>query len=364
VIDRATGAPLAPLPFDAPLLADGDFVWGGERWLTSRASLDEPPLDLVAAAPVTPFAQPFQRAARRGVAALGLVLIAALVTTVLLTRKTTQALRDLAHAATEISKGHYERTVATDADDEVGQVAGAFNTMTASLRRTLDELAERRSFAAVGEFASSLAHEVRNPLTSIRLDLQRLEEKVAGDPRLSEPVARALRSVVRLDATVTGVLRVARSGQLNVDRVDVREPLDAALKDAESESRARGVLLTCEDADADVWITGDRSALHQLFLNLVLNAVQATKAGGRVHVGATVETDVVRVSISDSGAGIAAETQNRVFDSFYSTKIDGTGLGLTIARRIAEAHGGSITLESHAGHGTTALVRLPLRSDA
>ena len=108
--------------------------------------------------------------------------------TTLLARGTTESLRQLANAATTIAAGQYGATVHVGEErDEVGQVARAFNSMSASLRHTLDQLAERQSLAAVGEFAANLAHEVRNPLTAIRIDLQRLEEKLPDDPALRAP---------------------------------------------------------------------------------------------------------------------------------------------------------------------------------
>ena len=115
--------------------------------------------------------------------------------------------------------------------DEVGRVARAFNSMSASLRHTLDQLAERQSLAAVGEFAATLAHEVRNPLTAIRIDLQRLEEKLPDDPALRAPAVSCAADLDRLDATVTGALRVARSGQATLGRIDLRDPLRAAIHD-------------------------------------------------------------------------------------------------------------------------------------
>ena len=357
-IDGATGEPLTPLPFSPPRDRD-EFIWAGERWLVARASIGEPPLDLVAAAPVAPFSEPYERAARRAVTVLALVLVAALATTTVWTRRTLRSLRDLAGAATEIAQGRYDHTVTPGADDEVGQLARAFNTMTASLRRSIDELSERRSLAAVGELAAALAHEVRNPLTSIRLDLQRVEEKVAGDARLLEPVTRALRSVVRLDATVGGVLKVAKSSPTHFLRLDVRAPLEAAMRDLEPEFRARGVRVACEGVNVPRGIEGDSAALHQMFLNLLLNAVQATGTGGHVEISVTSDDDHVEVAITDDGPGIGDDEQRRAFEPLYSTKPDGTGLGLAIARRIVEAHRGMVVLESDPGRGTTVRMRIP-----
>jgi signal transduction histidine kinase len=360
VIDRPSRVSLLPVPFEASLVLQDEFTWQGERWLSVRTSIQEPEIDLVVSAPVTSFSQPFEAAGRRGLAGLAMVLGFVLIVTTVLTRQTTQSLRSLSDAATAIAQGDYGRTVPVGHPDEVGRVASAFNEMSASLRRTLDELAQRQSFAAVGEFAASLAHEVRNPLTSIRLDLQRLEEKVAGEPRLGEVVGRALRAVVRLDATVTGALRVARSGSLTLEKLDIREPIETAIKDVDVECRTRGIELTLNGHAANTIINGDQSALHQMFLNLLLNAAQAIDSGGRIHVSIDAGADAVCVTVSDSGSGIAADVRRRIFDPLFSTKTQGSGLGLPIAQRIVAAHGGELRLDSQRGQGTAVVVTLPL----
>ena len=360
VVDRSTGVSLLPVPFDPSLASQDEFNWQGERWLSVRASLQDPAIDLVVSAPVTSFAEPFESAGRRGLAGLAAVLGIVLIVTTLLTRQTTQSLRSLADAAAGIAQGEYDRVVPVHRDDEVGRVASAFNAMSRSLRGTLDELAQRQSFAAVGEFAASLAHEVRNPLTSIRLDLQRLEERLAGDPRQIDAVTRALRAVVRLDATVSGALRVARSGHLTRERLDVREPIDTAIKDIELECRARGVELTRNGSAPNTTIEGDRSALHQLFLNLLLNAAQAIDSGGTIHVAIEGVEDHVIVNVRDTGGGISADVRRRMFEPLFSTKPQGSGLGLPIAERIVAGHGATLHFESEPGRGTTVRVAFPL----
>ena len=188
----------------------------------------------------------------------------------------------------------------------MGRVARAFNSMSASLRHTLDQLAERQSLAAVGEFAATLAHEVRNPLTAIRIDLQRLEEKLPDDPAIRAPAVRALQTLTRLDATVTGALRVARSGQATLGRIDLRDSLRAAIHDVLPEIDNRGLQFSDALPAEPAWVMGDRAALYQLFVNLLLNAAQATPEGGRVHLSMSHSMEGVAVRVCDSGPGISA----------------------------------------------------------
>ena len=360
VIDPATGTSLLPLPFDAELIKLDRFEWSGEQWMTVRRRLHEPALELVAASPILPYAQPFEAATRQGLVALLIVATLAAIATTLLTRGTTESLRQLADAATTIAAGQYGATVhVAEERDEVGRVARAFNSMSASLRHTLDQLAERQSLAAVGEFAATLAHEVRNPLTAIRIDLQRLEEKLPDDPALRAPAVRALQTLTRLDATVTGALRVARSGQATLGRIDLRDAFRAAIHDVLPDIHNRDLQFTDALPAEPTWVMGDRAALYQLFVNLLLNAAQATPEGGRVHVSMSRSAEGVAVRVCDSGPGIVAALREEVFAPFYTTKPAGTGLGLAIARRIATAHGGRVVVEDGPPPGAVLVVELP-----
>ena len=360
VVDLATGTSLLPLPFDPELITLDRFEWIGEQWLAVRRRLHEPALELVAASPISPFARPFEAATRQGLVALIVVATLAAMATTLLTRRTTNSLRELADAATTIAAGQYGATVSVaEGPDELGRVAHAFNSMSASLRHTLDQLSERQSLAAVGEFAATLAHEVRNPLTAIRIDLQRLEERLQDDPGARAPAARALQTLSRLDATVSGALRVARSGQATLGRIDLRDPLRAAIHDVLPEINTRAIQFSEALPAEPAWVMGDGAALYQLFFNLLLNAAQATPARGGVNVSLLRSAEGTAVRISDSGSGIAADAAEQVFAPFYTTKPGGTGLGLAIARRIATAHGGQMAIESGSRGGAVLVVQLP-----
>ena len=127
---------------------------------------------------------------------------------------------------------------------------------------------------------------------------------------------------------------------MTLERVDIREPIDTAIKDVDGECRSRAVELTLNGSAPNTVVNGDRSALHQLFLNLLLNAAQAIDSGGRIRVSIDEVGDAVCVTVTDSGPGITADVRSRVFEPLFSTKAQGSGLGLPIAQRIAAGHGG------------------------
>lgn len=355
----STGIPLAPLPIDPTLLDGDEFNWGGEHWVATARTLRDPPIRVVAAVPVTPFTQPFESAAHRGTMLLLLAMVTGLTLAGLLANRLTRSLGRLSAAAEAVSRGDLQQRVEVQSDDEVGRVAQAFNTMTASLERTLDQLSSRESLAAVGQFAASLAHEVRNPLTAIRVDLQLVEEGLAQDSALRNAQERALREIARLDTTVSRALTVARSGELTREPIDLREPIQAAVDAALPAFRTREAILRVELGREPLTVQGDRGALEQLFLNLLQNAAQALDRGGVTTVAAEISDGLIEVTVRDSGSGIPGEILDRVFEPLFTTRPEGTGLGLSIARRIARAHGGDLELESTVDRGTLVRVQLP-----
>lgn len=327
-----------------------------------RRSLEHPKLQLTVAAPSAPYVRPFENAARIGLGVLAVVAFVALALSVVLTSQVTRSLQRLSEGARAVADGNLERTVDRESDDEIGRLAVAFNDMTESLRRTVAELAQQRALAAVGEFAASLSHEVRNSLTAIRVDLQHVTRHLPGDAPATSLVVRALGSVRRLDSTVTSALRVARSGQASSERVDLRLVLTRAIHSTEPSFVERCATLTPIAGDFPIEIVGDAAALEQLFVNVLLNAAQAMSVGGRATLDVSTEDANVSVRIADTGVGIAAERLHTLGAPYQTTKPYGTGLGLPIARRIASAHGGELLVESEAGSGTTVIVRLPVAS--
>ncbi len=357
LLDPETGASLLPIPLDASTLATERFTWGGEEWLAVRRSFGVPSLDLVVAASLTPYVEPFRRSVRNGAFLLAAVALGALVGAVVLTSRMTRSLRTLVGGAEAVSAGDLSHRIAYREGDEIGRVAAAFNSMTESLQRTLRERASRESLAAMGEFAASLAHEVRNPLTAVKIDLQSLEEKLRGDPSLTEPLQRILEEVDHLDATVGDALSVVR--RADGDRVlDVWGPIEAAAHSAAPAFQKRGATMEV-GGGSGLNVLGDPSGLEQLFLNLLLNAAEALPEGGGARIEAEADGDMVLVRIEDNGPGIPRDVRERVFEPLFSTKEAGTGLGLTISRRIVEAHRGELNIRGADGGGTCVEVRLP-----
>jgi signal transduction histidine kinase len=356
LFDPRDGTPLSPLTFDPKVYNRRDFSWRGERWLTASSEIGDPPLRFVIASPVEPVTRPFAEAARRGTLALLVAVAGVFVLATLFTRRLTRSLEDLAVAASTVAEGHLDGRAPERGPPEVRATAGAFNAMTRSLSRTLGRLAQQEAVAAVGEFAASLAHEVRNPLTSIRVDLQRSQRKMEKDqPEAQALVDLALRELERLDASVDDVLRIARSGRVAMKPVELRLPIEAAVRASMPRFDERGALLQADVGSEPVWVTGDESALEQLVLNLLLNAAEALPEGGRADLRVDLNTDLesVAVTVTDDGPGIPDGALSQIFEPFFTTKGEGTGLGLSVARRIAHAHGSELEVENTSGRGVS-----------
>jgi signal transduction histidine kinase len=316
----AGAPPLTPPMVDTRIFDDESVVWNERHWMTVRRHVVQPPLDLAIAGPVDPYVKPFARTAQSAALALLVATVGVLMFAIVITRR-----------------------------------------MSRDVER---ELAQREALAAVGEFASELAHEVRNPLTAVRLDLQRVNE-VADDPESVHRIAsRVLRQVERIDRAVTGALRVARGGATERRAVDLRVVLENARRTAQPEFDHRSARLALGTIRGQLELDGDTAALEQLFLNLLINAAQALSPAGMARIDAEHRDGTIEVTISDTGAGMSARQLAETEQPFRSSKRDGTGLGLKIARRIVQAHGGRIEIASTVGRGTCVTVTLPGSIDA
>jgi two-component system sensor histidine kinase AtoS len=292
------------------------------------------------------------------------VALLAVLLTVVLSLRATRPLERLADASLAVKEGELGHQVAVGGPAEVQHVASAFNAMSAHLRETLDTLTRRNALAAVGEYATALSHDVRNALTAIKIDLQRAAKRERRDADADALLRRAVSNVQRLESTVTGSLLVARRGHAAVSDVDLRDVLAAA---AETASGAFATLPARLDIDLPgtaLLVKGEQGALTQLFANLLFNAAQAVGPGGLARVSLECGDDAVVIAVRDSGPGMTADELRKLDMPFYSSRPNGTGLGLPIARQIASAHGGELWIESERGAGTTVRVRLPLVNGA
>jgi signal transduction histidine kinase len=248
-------------------------------------------------------------------------------------------------------------------------LVAAFLLISALLRRGQrleEQAAEAERLAYVGTLASGLAHEIRNPLNSLNLNMQMLEEELGeGNARMptgGRLLAITRTEIARLERLVTDFLSYARPRPLELEEIPAAELLDQVRELLAGEVRTRRVALSVEDRTGGAALRADPAQMRQLLLNLAQNAlaaVEETPGGGRVLLAAERRGPAVELVVEDNGRGIPAEDLERIFDVFYSTRKGGTGLGLAIVERIARNHDGEVRVASEPGRGTTVRVVLP-----
>jgi len=266
-------------------------------------------------------------------------------------------MRDLADAARSIGVQALDRRMPVrGSGDEPDQVAMAFNETLGRLEASVDEMRQ---------FSAALAHELRTPLAALRGEI----ETMLLHPRTPDDYQRGLVSqledIDKLSRMVSQLLTLARaeSGEIDLarERVDLGALAESIAGQLETVAEAKGLTLAC-DAPAPVHVTGDPGWLERLVLNLLDNAIKFTPSGGRVTLSVAQRGDQAELAVSDTGIGVPAADLPRIFERFYradsarSPQTEGTGLGLTLAKWIADHHGATITASSGPGGGTSVTV--------
>jgi len=217
--------------------------------------------------------------------------------------------------------------------------------------------------ATVGELAAGAAHEIRNPLTSIRSTIQYLTKELPPD---KQPLAAGvIEEVDRIDRIIQGLLTFSKTSEIHTTPVIIENVLSQTLALLDPELRKHNIEVRRDCRSGDVPIQGDAGQLKQVFLNILLNSIQAMPRGGTINIATSLEGDGGRslvIAVTDSGTGIPVASIQKVFDPFFTTKENGTGLGLSISYGIIGRHGGAIALASRTegeSTGTTVTIRLP-----
>jgi signal transduction histidine kinase len=232
------------------------------------------------------------------------------------------------------------------------------------LHRVYGELAHREQLAALGSFASAIAHDLRTPLSSISLSLQALAEKRAVLGADAELVDIATEETQRLESWVRELVDSSRPIHLQPHAMDPGPIIATVARSHERVAAQAGVQLRVEAAPELPWILGEPSQLERALDNLVGNAISVAPRGSDVKIEARALAAGVRIDVVDRGPGIAAADHERIFEPFFTRRAGGTGLGLATARRIVTAHGGSIEVDSAIGRGTRMSVLLPRKGAA
>jgi len=249
---------------------------------------------------------------------------------------------------------------------QVQAIASRIKQVGEELQQARREAMRAERLAAVGELAASVAHELRNPLTSVKLLIQNTGQRRSGPALGDKPFRVVLEEISRMENTIQGLLDFARPSQLNRVSHDLCSTVRRALNLVEGRAKQEGIAIQEAFPDGPLLVDGDPEQLHQVFVNLLLNSIESMREGGSLRVGVSSQPaqSVCRVSFTDSGTGIPEDLVERIFEPFVTSKEHGTGLGLAISRRIVETHGGVLTAANSPPQGAVFTVELPLYSQA
>jgi len=293
-----------------------------------------------------------------------------------------------------VAAGDLEQSTGVEREDEIGELAVAFDVMTARLKerteeaerlyaqmvernlelaeindrlqRTRAQLVQSEKLAAVGQLTAGIVHDVKNPLAVIKGLAEEIEEENEFTPFTRDSLGMIRDSASKANMIVTDLLKFARQSTPTLEPRDLRETMNSSLRLTEYLTRKAGVRVTSDFPDKPVMARIDSQQIEQVLINLITNAVQAMPDGGELRARISANHESVKLSIGDSGSGIPEEDLPRIFDPFFTTKPEGegTGLGLSVSYGIMAQHGGRIDVESTVGEGSTFTLHLKPDSSA
>jgi signal transduction histidine kinase len=284
-------------------------------------------------------------------------------------RNFTQPITAIVDATNKLKEGNLDFRI-TGLKDEFGDVAHSFNEMSHSLKGTMQNMMRAEQMVLMGEMASRLAHEIKNPITGIKLAAEVVRDEADLPEEFKDLCSKTINQIKTIEKLMKGLLNFARPPAPHIEMENLNTIIDTTfstvevLVDERSKRREKGgAIHLVKELDSEIpLIMTDASQVQQILLNLMLNALDAMSMGGTLMVrsSASPAEGFVNVDISDTGHGFGTQEAERIFQPFYSTKIKGTGLGLAIVTRLVDILGGEIHFTSEEGVGTTFTVCLPI----
>lgn len=305
---------------------------------------------------------------------LSLIVFAGLVIGILgaawLSRRITEPLKKLVEATVKISRGEYSQEIAIGSRDEIGDLAKSFNEMSRQLfltRRRMEEanrkLIQAEKLASIGRISAGIAHEIRNPLTTVKLNIQKLIQSDRLNEAEKEHISLSQEGISQMEKFIKELLDFTRVSELNLDRFSIEQILEESVKMIADSLALKKIVLEKQFQEGlpQVLVDGDR--LRQLFLNILRNAAEALGEEGKIKLSLSLleeqPVNKIMIEIIDNGCGIPEKDRDVIFEPFYTTKSSGIGLGLPNARKIIEQHKGSIRVKECQGKGTSFEILIP-----
>lgn len=303
------------------------------------------------------------------VASSGAVAICA-VMIVVLALLIHRPVRELQEKIARVGAGELDAEVRfANRNDEIGDLGRNFNEMVRQLRESRDEIqrlhqtqmSRAEHLATLGELAAGLAHEIRNPLAGIAGVIEIIGRDLPATSPARAVVKEVRQEVMQINRIVSDLLECARPKPPETRLADINATVEHAVLFARQQALSKSIDIEFRAGPLPLEVEHDSNQVNQVLLNLLLNSIQSMERSGRITVAVERHNGVAAIAVTDNGRGITPEHLPHIFRPFYTTKGNGTGLGLSLARRIVEEHGGRIEVSSTLGHGSTFTVFLPLR---
>jgi signal transduction histidine kinase len=310
---------------------------------------------------------------------IGLSILTALIggAMALYVQRVLRPLGMVTRRARDVAEGDWTERPVVSTGDEIGELASAFETMVRAIAGMREQMLSADRLATIGKMAAHVTHEIRNPLSSMALNVELLEDELPDDAKEARAIlASVQRELTRLTALTEQYLSIARHRKAKVEPEDLRVIVREAVEFIQRDLARRKIYIALNLPESAVILALDEMQLRQALFNLIRNADEAMPDGGTVtitlseltqervssHAGgddASVTNEWVQLTFEDEGPGIEPEMAPKIFDPFVTTKQTGTGLGLAVTRQIVESHGGRIRCESVAGQGARFVIEFP-----
>jgi two-component system NtrC family sensor kinase len=347
------------------------YTFEGEEKVAAFAPIPLMKWSLAVTIPRVAFRKEALAIRARVIKAVGLTLLFAVAGVTLLAYYLLKPVRTLVGATKRIAAGDLDYEIPIQSTDELGDLTRSFNRMVKNLARTQDELVRSEKLVSLGRLSAGVAHEIRNPLNAMKGAIVYLQRRRPDDPLVEEYTRLVSEEIDRLSLFVTDFLYFARQSEPKKVPTEINRLILATQHLFEERARQSDIRFHNQLDPNLPLLSVDAHQIEQVVVNIVINAMDALPEGGDITFSsrilkfhhASANTRRFRLTVQDNGAGIPADHLKNVFDPFFSTKEDGTGLGLPLSLGIVENHGGQIRMSSQEGIGTSVFIEWPLQTD-
>jgi signal transduction histidine kinase len=288
-------------------------------------------------------------------------LISALIFGMGMTIRLIRPILQLKESVNTLAVGGFDKKIAIQSNDEIGELSQAFNSMSFRLSLAIEEQEKYCRLAATGELAATLAHELKNPLNAIGGAAAYIGKNYKGQ-LIEEFIGIISQEVTRINKLATNLLCFAKPLSIETKPNDLNQVMRETVCLLDKEAQEQNVRLSAHPAPDLPLVTCDHNQIKQVLINLIINAFAAVNGRGEVTIATGILPDLVTVTVRDNGTGIKAEDLKQIFNPFFTTRTRGTGLGLAISQKIAREHGGDLTVATVYGQGSEFTLTLPRRT--